>query len=177
MKSKFHHLVVCISSLALAAPIAAQAACNALLAADTPDARYEVGAGTVKDKYTGLIWKQCAEGLSGSDCSAGAALAFTWQDALKRVQTVNAQPRTQSTDNTDWRLPNKNELASLVSRQCEKPALNAAAFPNSPAESYWTNSPFVRTNGLAWYVDFNVGDVGPGLMSGTRRVRLVRGGN
>jgi hypothetical protein len=166
-----------VSSLAFAAPLAAQAACNALLAADTPDARYEINGGTVKDRSTGLIWKQCAEGLSGADCASGTALTFTWQDALKRVQTVNAQPRTLSVDNGDWRLPNKNELASLVSRQCEKPALNATAFPNSPVESYWTNSPFVRANGLAWFVDFNAGDVGPGLMSAPRRVRLVRGGN
>ncbi|MES3026035.1 MAG: DUF1566 domain-containing protein [Pseudomonadota bacterium] len=155
----------------------AGAACNgADITASTPDARFVVSGETVSDSATGLIWKRCAEGLTGADCAGGAALSGSWAEALARVAAVNAAPATLGANSADWRLPNRNELASLVERKCAAPAINATIFPRTPAQSFWTGSPYAQHTALAWYVDYNAGDVGPALKTGAKNIRLVRAG-
>lgn len=172
-----------LSALALAVSLAAlaplgQAACNsANIAASTPDARFSVAADTVTDLATGLVWKRCAEGLSGAACASGSAIAASWGDALARVAAVNAAPATLGAGNADWRLPNRNELASLIERQCVAPAINATVFPGTPAQSFWSSSPYALIANLAWFVDFNAGDLGPAPLASVKTIRLVRAGN
>ncbi len=162
MKSRKCQLLVAISALLLSS--LAQAACNGAIAADAPDARFSTSGDAVTDGATGLVWKRCSEGLSGTACHVGAATQATWQEAL----ALGAG---------DWRLPNRNELASLLERQCSNPAINAAVFSGTPASSFWSSSPFGLDPAFAWLVDFNAGDVGPAPKSGKRSVRLVRAGN
>jgi hypothetical protein len=161
MKSRKCQLLIAISALLLSS--LAQAACNAGIAADAPDARFSTSGDVVTDSATGLAWKRCSEGLSGASCSGTATLA-TWQEAL-------------AAGSGEWRLPNRNELASLLERQCSNPAINAAVFPGTPASSFWSSSPFGLDAAFGWLVDFNVGDVGPAPKSGKRNVRLVRATN
>lgn len=162
--------------LALCAPLA-HATCNgAEIAADTPDARFRTAGESVTDLATGLVWKRCAEGLSGPACS-GAAITGTWADALGRVAAVNASPAALGDSQSDWRLPNRNELASLVERKCVAPAINVTVFAGTAAQSFWTSSPYAQNGLLAWYVDFNAGDVAVALKSGAKNIRLVRAGN
>ena len=71
-------------------------------------------------------------------------------------------------------MPNRNELASLVNRRCEAPAIQRTAFPGTPSASFWTATPAFA--GFAWYVDFTDGSIGPGGSTGDRVLRLVRGG-
>ncbi len=182
MTTPFSHRLTARAALLclLAAAVAplAQAACNsANVGADTPDARFSVATETVTDLATGLVWKRCAEGLSGAACATGTALTATWSDALARVATVNAAGATLGLGSSDWRLPNRNELASLVERQCGAPAINASVFPATPAVSFWTASPYTLNAALAWYVDYNVGDVAPAAKTGLKAIRLVRAGN
>ena len=165
------------AALLAAAPLG-QAACNGSnISADTPDARFTVTTDTVTDVATGLVWKRCPEGLSGAGCATGTALTGSWSDALARVAAVNAAPATLGAGNSDWRLPNRTELASLVERKCVAPAINAGIFPGTPAQSFWTSSPYAQIANLAWFVDFNAGDVGPAPLSGAKNMRLVRAGN
>jgi hypothetical protein len=57
--------------------------CQNNIPANNPDAVYiDHGDGTVSDTRTGLMWKQCLEGLSGDRCQTGAELARTWGGAL-----------------------------------------------------------------------------------------------
>lgn len=155
--------------------IAAQAeqTCNDAVVASAPDSRFQDnGNGTVTDLATGLIWKQCAEGLSGTGCATGSAQSFTWQQALQHAeQAVFA-------GNNLWRLPNKNELALLVEQRCYNPAINEHYFPNTPSSWFWTSSPYASGSDGAWAVAFFGGGV-DGVSKNPAiyvRVRLVRTG-
>lgn len=138
-----------------------------------PTTRYLVNSkGTVLDKKTGLMWKQCSEGLSGAQC-LGAPIAFTWQGALLRAQAVNA---SGFAGYKDWRLPNIKELNSITEYQCESPAVNTSVFPNTQYDSsYYWSSTHDDSNDV-WVVHMDIGSVDnvhdeayPG------NVRLVRG--
>ncbi|MCO7069406.1 DUF1566 domain-containing protein [Vibrio cholerae] len=145
---------------------------NTAITATTPSADFsDNGDGTVTHHKTGLIWQRCSLGQSwdGTDCT-GSATAFNWQQALAAA--------TQHTlaGFSDWRLPNKNELASIVEYRCYQPAINHQQFPNTPSAWYWSSSPDAYNSDDAWYVYFNVGYVGSYDKSDNGHVRLVRAG-
>lgn len=148
--------------------------CRDDISATAPDERFtDNGDGTVTDAGTRLMWKQCAEGLSGENCLTGAAYAYTWQEALQA-----AADAAEFAGYTSWRLPNKNELESLVERRCFEPAINATFFPNTPLISwFWSSSPHAFHGTRAWGVDFSyVGEVNDEYTTSAGHVRLVRGG-
>jgi hypothetical protein len=151
------------------------AACDSNIPASTPDSQLiDNGDGTVTDSKTGLMWKQCVEGLSGSTCATGTADTFTWQAALQQPGTVNGGGGFAGY--TDWRLPDIAELESLVEKQCHSPAINTTRFPNTPSSTVWSGSPYAHYSGIAWYVGFNNGYSNFGYRFGNYGVRLVRSG-
>ena len=126
----------------------------------------------VTDTKTGLIWRRCAEGMtaSGGTCT-GAASPFTHEAALTRA---SAQAATAA---VPWRLPNVKELSSISDRNRFNPAIDTAAFPATPANWFWSSSPYVGYAGAAWYVNFDNGFVYiSDLVNFSGYVRLVRGG-
>lgn len=124
----------------------------------------------MSDAATGLMWKQCAEGLSGAGCTTGSVEAFAWQQALQRG------PDAVFAGFSDWRLPNKNELAPLVEQRCYDPAIDLSWFPNTLSTSFWSSSPYVTHPLNAWFVYFNSGHVSFAYKGYALPVRLVRGG-
>jgi hypothetical protein len=126
--------------------------------------RFTINDAEVTDKRTGLTWKRCAEGQawSGTACT-GTVSTFAHQAALIYTKAQ-----------TGWRLPNAKELASLVDRGCIKPAIDSAAFPNTPADWFWSSSPDVGYSNFAWNVYFYNGYVGSNDRDNSRHVRLVR---
>ncbi len=64
--------------------------------------------GTVKDTKTGLIWKRCAEGLSGADCSIGKQRVYNFKKAQQHAKQVTFA------GHSDWRVPTIKELNTLV---------------------------------------------------------------
>jgi len=177
MKRKLRNLVHWSAAWLWMLPTVALSVCNVNITADAPNGRYTTAGDVVTDTYTGLMWKRCGEGWSGAGCATGSALSVTWENALKRVATVNASPALLGAGFGDWRLPNRNELASLVERQCVTPAINTTVFAGTLSQSYWTSSTYALNGTLAWYVGFDVGDVGPLPKTGFMNVRLVRAGN
>ncbi len=152
------------------APALAQT-CRDDIPASAPDSRFTAnGDGTVTDRATGLIWKQCAEGLSGADCLTGSATNFTWQQALQHAEAA------VFAGSSLWRLPNKKELASLVEQRCYAPAINSRFFPNTPSSWFWSSSPYAGYSYDAWVVYFANGDVYGSYKRSSDEVRLVRGG-
>jgi len=131
----------------------------------------------VTDTKTGLMWAQCSEGQSTTStaCDTGSVTnSYTWQQALQQAETLNNSGGFASY--TDWRLPNRNELLSLVEYQCYTPAINENLFPNTPStDGYWSSSPGTFST-FAWYVSGRDGLATVDLKSASSSVRFVRGG-
>ncbi|MGL0931097.1 DUF1566 domain-containing protein [Vibrio vulnificus] len=143
---------------------------NTAIAASTPNTAFsDNGDGTVAHHTTGLIWQRCSLGQSwdGTDCT-GTATTFTWQQALA------AATQDALAGFSDWRLPNKKELASIVEYRCYQPAINSQPFPNTPSALYWSSSPITYYSDRAWLVYFLSGEVSYHNKDSHYRVRLVR---
>jgi len=142
----------------------------------TPDERFDdLGNGTIRDKLTGLLWKKCVQGLSGSDCTTGEVIRKSWKDALQEASSESFA------GHNDWRLPNKNELFSIVESRCAGPSINENIFPNVGSVYHWTSTPVYDhdTAEKAIRVYFANGDTDSSAINGAGReesFRLVRGG-
>jgi alpha-tubulin suppressor-like RCC1 family protein len=147
-------------------------------------ARISTNTGTIVDTSTGLMWKRCSEGQAWdrvNQVCVGSLATYTWQDALTRARLVNlpsTDPNKQGEDlgYFDWRLPNRNELASLVEYQCNNPAVNTTVFPGMVAQPYWSSSPNAADSQQAWVVDMNAGRVSGAPKTDSYNAHLVRGG-
>ena len=165
----------------LAATRPAHAACtagisNANMAESTPSSAFvDHGNGTVTHPLTGLMWKQCGEGLSGTGCSSGTATPMSWATALGSATTANTAGFAGF---SDWRLPNKKELESIVEVCGYAPAINRTIFPGivSSAEQYWSATPTAASPTYVWSVSFLKGNTSAYLQSSSYFVRLVRSG-
>lgn len=154
----------------------ADANCRDDITPSTPEQDFTIhNNGTVTHNTTGLMWMRCSLGQNwdGSTCS-GTLRKLTWSDALDAI------PNRNFVGYNDWRLPNKNELASIVERRCINPAINNAVFPNTPSATYtrfWSSSPAAESSYYSWFVGFGSGVVS--FNSGNNdlgNVRLVRAG-
>ena len=162
-------LGLCIGHQALAT---CQGSENAAVPEATPtDTFFDYGNGLVLHRPTQLIWTRCALGQSwnGNDCIGDADL-FDWSAALQAA----AGHEQEGFD--DWRLPNRNELASTIETRCHGPAINGVIFPDHPSVGFWTSSSVSGQADQAWAVDFNQGALMAQPMSDTGALRLVRGG-
>lgn len=139
--------------------------CNDFIQPVTPDDRFELSGSEVTDLQTGLIWQRCSVGRqwNGKRC-AGPELRYTWSAALALTSG-------------NWRVPNLNELSSIVETACLNPAINPNIFPNLGSNyTYWSSSPYYSPNGgyQAWSVGFSSGNDNMNLKSSHYYVRLVR---
>lgn len=132
--------------------------------------------GTVTDGATDLMWDQCSRGQtwsSGPACT-GTADAFTWVDALNEANVANDASHR---GHNDWRLPNVKELESLLKLDAHSPAIDVAAFPNTPPSSFfWSSTVYTPHTANAWAVHFGDGSAYALNRGNTVQVRLVRGG-
>ena len=164
-------LIILFSAIFCSAQVVAECSANRNvdIVITKPDSLYtDHGDGTVTDSASGLMWQKCSLGQSGNNC-IGTALVFTWQAALAAAN-INAD-----SGYTDWRLPNKNELASLLEDACFNPAINTSIFPSTVADHYWSSSPYALNSLRAWDIYFYYGHVYYDVKSDSNYVRLVRG--
>lgn len=138
----------------------------------------DFGDGTIDDRVTGLMWKKCPEGYSDSACTVGVPLSFSSANqVVTRLQAANVLNAPSAAGYSDWRIPTKNELASLVNRACANPATVATIFPSTDSLNFVTatldaDAPTARV----WGIDFTEGSIGPNMLTGPFRLRLVRAG-
>ncbi len=171
-------LTILAGLLLMSTQVLGAANCNTSIPASTPDTDFtNNGDGTVSHSKTGLMWKQCSEGLSGSNCATGTITTYTWQQALQLVDSLNSGSGFAGYN--DWRLPNIAELASILEDQCVGPAVNETIFPATAVNGYWSATPFadsVTSPNLVWVGDFQGGqNVVLSKTATAYHVRLVRG--
>ena len=113
------------------------------------------GDGTVTDTLTGFMWQQASQGT------------MTWESAISSCESLSLA------NYNDWRLPNRNELQSLVDYSKYNPAIDTAFFPNTMSSYYWTST---FLNNGSWAIDLNDGNVVRYTETGSYYVKAVRGG-
>jgi hypothetical protein len=134
--------------------------------------------GTVTDNLTNLIW------LKNANCFG----LRTWTDALSDANSLanGSCSLTDSSSAGDWRLPNVNELQSLIAWQYSSPALSNAvgtaqwtegnAFSGVQTYYYWSSTAHANNASYAWYVGLSSGYVGNYGKTNSNYVWPVRGG-
>ncbi|MET4578454.1 IPTL-CTERM sorting domain-containing protein [Ottowia thiooxydans] len=162
----------------------------------------------------GMTW-------DGHQCR-GNFETYTWSGSFKRVEAVNRsesyarvirpdQPEwvrwlggapagalkpgakeIESLGASDWRLPNVNELLSIVETQCREPASNVQQLPDSHSSDplvnfltdtqvferpFWSASPAAESQRHAWQVNLLLGTDHILPRNSAGLIRLVRAGN
>lgn len=151
-------------------PAGAAQTCNNSIIATAPETHFTINKdGTTIDNTTGLMWMRCSLGQewNGKTCS-GTATSFSWAAGLRAA----ADSAFAGYDN--WRLPNKNELESIVESRCFAPAVNLTIFPATPPAYFWSSSPYAPVSRASWSIDFGYGPVNASVKSGSIHIRLVR---
>lgn len=125
---------------------------------------------TVTDLLTGLNWVRGAETPTHGQCTGGM---MTWQEALDYIACLNASGYHGC---SDWRLPNRKELYSLIDHSNHSPPLPSGHdFMNVQLSYYWTSTTYAFDTSKAWIVGMQYGDVSPWDKTGVRYVWPVRG--
>jgi hypothetical protein len=129
--------------------------------------------GTIQDHLTDLVWSKDANAPGPAACNP--ATTKSWQAALDYVKCLNSNSYLGF---NDWRLPNRNELSSLV----DHAQLNQAAwlaglgFTGVQAVYYWSSSSSADSTSDAWGVDMGDGDIDGDDKSYSQYVWPVRSG-
>jgi hypothetical protein len=157
--------------------------------AELPSPRFtDNGDGTVTDQFTGLIWLKnanCTEFFSG-DVTGGNSRS--WSNALSAANQL-AQGFCGLADNSvagNWRLPNRNELLSLIHLGYTNPALSNATgndkwsegnlFSGVASGYYWSSTSYADNPAQAWYANFNLGHASNNAKTNNYHVWPVRNG-
>jgi len=147
----------------------------------------------VRDNVTGLIWevKRNKDGASNYDDPHDSDNRYTWYDPNPATNGGDAGTPGDGTDTddfidalndahfggySDWRMPNRKELRSIVDYELFKPAINTFYFPNTLASYYWSSTPYAGYPNYAWSMHFYYGYDYWYYKSYNYYVRAVRGG-
>jgi hypothetical protein len=124
-----------------------------------PAARFCAQGESVVDAKTGLMWS--ANDLPGERLTHAAAVA--------------AVAAYRGDGYSDWRLPTREELLSLVDDTRSEPAIDTSVFPTCKSAYYWASSPWASSpDDYAWLVLFYYGYSDYGRRDNDAFVRAVR---
>jgi hypothetical protein len=133
----------------------------------------EKGDGTVTDEKTGLTWQKVDDGK-----------AYNWYMAAG-VSDTKFNPGGASVCGdlrlagySDWRLPSKDELLTIVDSSIPEPGptIDAAHFPGTRPTVYWSSTKGEGQPGAGFGVVFRSGNIFIGYKGSLWYVRCVRGG-
>lgn len=112
---------------------------------------------TILDRSTGLMWQKLEGGKRN------------WEEAIVFCENLTLAGYK------DWRLPDINELMSLVDRTRYNPVVDRHFFPDVAPSVYWTSSTPPSHNDYAWFVSFHTGKANNYDKRYSYYVRCVRG--
>lgn len=160
-------VVAALSAAHVAAPGMAWAECDPTKPIDPVASRFELHGDTIYDKSTDLTWTRCSYGQQWTEdggCS-GSVKLLDWDSAM----------RLHLQGDGNWRLPQRDELQSIVAHNCKNPAINETVFPGTPSIQYWTST--ASGPSYAWVVFFRTGMPTWNFLKTTPfAVRMVRTG-
>ena len=91
------------------------------------------------------------DGTTGLQWQDDAVYSLTWTAAIEHCEDLSLD------GHSDWRLPNLNELTSIVDDTKHNPCIDNAVFQNTASSVYWSSTALVRYPSFAWYVSFRGG--------------------
>ncbi|MDD3814361.1 MAG: DUF1566 domain-containing protein [Desulfocapsaceae bacterium] len=119
-----------------------------------PQLRFAVQGALVTDKLTDLVWARGANVTQQ---------AVTWDEALQAIRELN---REGYGGVSNWRLPNINELESLVDCRSHSPALSIGHPFEETQEGYWSSTTSFFETDWAWVLYLHKGACGVGYKPG-----------
>ena len=101
------------------------------------------GNGTVTDNNTRLMWAK-----DGSSVGCNGGNHAQWSEAVAFCQNLTFAGYS------DWRLPSRKELASILDTEQENLSINTSYSPNTHAAQYWTSTKSSPDSNYAWSIHF-----------------------
>ena len=109
---------------------------------------------TITDVKNNLVWLRCTLGQTWdyeeNTCTGELVKLNHAEIAIAKVQASQQLGGS-------WRLPNLEELESLVCDKCETPKINKKYFPKISPEAYWTQTQNRLNKKMYWTVNFMTG--------------------
>ena len=139
-----------------------------------------------RDNVTGLVW----EIKTDDDSIHDKDNEYTWYDPNPETNGGDAGTPGDGTDTqdftdalndsefggfSDWRMPTRMELRSIVDYGAYILAIDTAYFPNTLTSFYWSSTTYAKPTGEAWSMWFYCGIDNSTHKSGSNYVRAVRG--
>jgi len=128
--------------------------------------------GSIHDKDNTYTWCDSNPGTNGGD-------AGTCGDGADTEDFINALNAEHYGGLSDWRLPSRKELRSIVDYGRHRPAIGTDYFPNTVyaiSLYYWSSTTYASNTSNAWRMYFRYGGDDNRNKSDSYLVRAVRGG-
>ena len=94
----------------------------------------------------------------------------TWSEAINYCEDLTLGGYN------DWRLPNINELYSIVDKEASGYIPISSVFQNTVWHNYWSSTTKISKDSDAWYIDFSIGNSDWNNKNNSYFVRCVRDG-
>lgn len=137
----------------------------------SPSGTWREGCRTVRDDNTGLIWE--VKSPHPGDLN-DARDTYGWEGVQEHY--LPALNRAGYGGFTDWRLPNREELRSIVDYSGAAPAVDPEVFPDCQPAFYWSRDRYAPDERLQWGIYFAIGCAICYSRKNRYFVRAVRGG-
>lgn len=147
-----------------------------------------------RDNVTGLLWEIKVDDAAHR---RHAEHGYTWYDPAASAGQQGVVGTTGTCNNSldgapcnihgfvqavradglcgrsDWRMPTRHELESIMDYSRIGPTIDRDYFPNTPSVLFWTGLPRVDSAAHAWAGFFNIGGIDYVPRNNANRVRLV----
>lgn len=130
--------------------------------------------GGIRDKDNSYSWLRGINGKHKGVRNGGRCEGSINCDTSSYVHAINEH---KLCGYTDWRLPTREELETLVEYNSnpKEATINNTYFPEAVPSWYWTASENSQSENYAWYVLFRNGIALNDLKERPKHIRLVRG--